>query len=204
MQKENTIARHAGEIAAEVWNRMGRTNLASPEKLGAVPRIMFRSSAEMDGVNGRAWPDRIELNADRLADSDEEAFLQEVIRHELAHVAEYRLTGIMGHGPLWNALCRAVGGKANGSDCFDSPFAGADSGLLMFPAGIESAVLFSWGSSALHAPLWCAVAAAFAGFFFPPVCWAIFCKTEKSLHFAAAAFAAVETVLLLVFLFCKS
>lgn len=201
MEAENTILRHAEEIAAEVWRKMGRTNLADPEKLGNVPQVLIK---RLDGgLNGLAWPDRIELNIDRLEEADTEAFLQEVIRHELAHVAEYRLTGIMGHGPLWHALCRSVGGKANVGDCFDDPFAGADSGLIMFPAVLESAVLFSLGSSALHCPLWCAVAAGFAGFLFPPVCWAVFCKTQKALHSAAMAFTAVGTVLLIVFLFCR-
>ena len=129
--------------------------------------------------------------------------MHEVIRHELAHVAEYRLTGIMGHGPMWHALCRSVGGKANGRDCFDDPFAGADSGLIMFPAVPESAVLFSLGAGALHAPLWCALLAGVAGFFFPPVCWAFFCRSDKSLHFSAMACTVVETVLLLLFLFRK-
>ena len=201
MPTDNRIVHHAEEIAAEVWWKMGRTNLADPEKLGTVPQVRFK---RLDGgLNGLAWPDRIELNIDRLEVSDEEAFLQEVIRHELAHVAEYRLTGIMGHGPLWHALCRSVGGKANWCDSFDDPFAGADSGLIMFPAVLESAILFSWGSSILHVPLWCAIAAGFAGFFFPPVCWAVFCKTEKSLHFTAIAFTAIETMLLAVLLCWK-
>ena len=201
MQLENSVLRHAEAIAAEVWQKMGRTNLADPGKLGAVPQVLIK---RLDGgVNGLAWSDRIELNHDRLEDADEEAFLQEVIRHELAHVAEYRLTGVMGHGPLWHALCRSVGGKANYCDCFDDPFAGADSGLIMFPAVLESAVLFSWAAAALHTPLWCAAAAGFAGFLFPPVCWAVFCKTEKSLHFTAMAFAAVETVILIVFVLCR-
>ena len=196
-----TVLRRAEEIAAEVWQKMGRTNLADPKKMGAVPRVRIK---RLDGdVNALAWPDRVELNADRLETADVEAFLQEVIRHELAHVAEYRLTGIMGHGPLWHALCRSVGGKANGGDCFDDPFAGADSGLVMFPAVLESAILFSWGISILHVPLWCAIAAGFAGFFFPPVCWAVFCGTEKSLHFTAMVFTVVETMLLLALLCWK-
>ena len=201
MEADNRIVRHAEDIAAEVWRKMGRTNLADPEKLGTVPQVRIK---RLDGgVNGLAWPDRIELNIDRLEDSNEETFLQEVIRHELAHVAEYRLTGIMGHGPLWHALCRSVGGKANWCDSFDDPYAGADSGLIMFPAVLESAILFSWGISVLHVPLWCAVAAGIAGFFFPPVCWAAFCRTEKSLHFTAMTFTAIETILLLALLCCK-
>ena len=201
MQAENTIVSHAEEIAEEVWGKMGRSNLADPEKLGSVPQVRIK---RLDGgVNGLAWPDRIELNADRLEDSDVEAFLQEVIRHELAHVAEYRLTGIMGHGPMWHALCRSVGGKANWSDSFDDPFAGADSGMIMFPAVVESAILFSWGISVLHVPLWCAIAAGIAGFFFPPVCWAAFCRTEKSLHFSAMTFTVIETILLLALLCWK-
>ena len=201
IQEETGVLRRAEKIAAEVWRKMERTNLADPKKLGPVPQVQIK---RLDSdVNGLAWPDRIELNIDRLADSDEEAFLQEVVRHELAHVAEYRLTGVMGHGPMWNALCRSVGGKANGHDCFDDPFAGADSGLIMFPAVLESAALFVLGSRVLHVPLWGAVLAAFAGFMFPPVCWALFCNTEKSLHFTAIAFTAAETVSLLVFFLCR-
>ena len=201
MQTEDKLVRHAEEIASETWRKMGRTNLADPEKLGTVPQVRIK---RLDGgVNGLAWPDRIELNIDRLEDSNEETFLQEVIRHELAHVAEYRLTGIMGHGPLWHALCRSVGGKANWSDSFDDPFTGADSGLIMFPAVLESVILFSWGISILHVPLWCAIAAGIVGFFFPPVCWAAFCRTEKSLHFTAMIFTAAETILLAAFLCWK-
>ena len=196
MLEKPVVQRQANEIAAEVWRKMGRTNLADPKKLGSVPQVRIK---HLDGdVNGLAWPDRIELNVDRLEDADVNAFLNEVIRHELAHVAEYRLTGIMGHGPMWSALCRTVGGKANGCDCFDDPFAGAKSGLIMFPAVLESAVLFALGACALHFPLWCAIAAGFAGFFFPPVCWAAFCKTDKAVHHAAMGFTAAETVLLLV------
>ena len=201
MQTEDKLVRHAEEIASETWRKMGRTNLADPEKLGTVPQVRIK---RLDGgVNGLAWPDRIELNIDRLEDSNEETFLQEVIRHELAHVAEYRLTGIMGHGPLWHALCRSVGGKANWCDSFDDPFAGADSGLIMFPAVLECSILFSWGISVLYVPLWCAIAAGIAGFFFPPVCWAAFCRTEKSLHFTAMTFTVIETILLLALLCWK-
>lgn len=88
MQTENLLVRRAEEIAPEVWRKMGRTDPADPEKLGFVPQIRIKRLD--DGVNGPARPDRIELNVVKLEDSDEEAFLQEVIRHELAHVAEYR------------------------------------------------------------------------------------------------------------------
>ena len=90
MQEKTGVPGRAEEIAAEVWRKMGDTNLADPEKLGSVPPVRIK---RLDGgVNGLAWPDRIELNLDRLEDADVDAFLNEVIRHELAHVAEYRLT----------------------------------------------------------------------------------------------------------------
>ena len=200
MQKENQISRHAGEIAAEVWQRMGNTNLADPAKLGNVPDVRFKHLD--NNLNGLAWPDHIELNINRLEDSDEEAFLQEVIRHELAHVAEYRLTGIMGHGPMWHALCQAVGGKANSRDAFDNPYSGAGRGLFMITAVLESAVLASLGISALHAPLWCAVAGSFAGLFIPPVCWASLCKSERDLHFAAGLSTFIETGFLAALFIC--
>ena len=181
--EKTAVLRHAEEIAAEVWTKMGDTNLADPAKLGKVPQVRLDHLDK--GLNGLAWTDHIELNIDRLEDSDEEAFLQEVIRHELAHVAEYRLTGIMGHGPLWHALCRSVGGQANSRDAFDNPYSGAGRGLFMITAALESAALVSLGISALHAPLWCSVAGSFAGLLLPPVCWAVFCKTERELHIAA-------------------
>lgn len=201
MQQANQISRHAEEIAVEVWRMMGNTNLADPAKLGNVPEVRFKHLD--NNLNGLAWPDHIELNVDRLEDSDVESFLQEIIRHELAHVAEYRLTGIMGHGPLWHALCLAVGGTGNGRDSFPNPFSGAGQGLFMITAVLESAVLVSWGISALHAPLWCAIAGSFAGFFFPPVCWAFLCKNERSLHYAAGVFTFIESGLLLALFFCK-
>ncbi|MBQ9336105.1 MAG: hypothetical protein IJS14_02255 [Lentisphaeria bacterium] len=195
MQEGNSKLSHAEEIAAEVWRKMGNTNLADRAKLGCVPGIRFEHLDS--GLNGLAWKDHIELNVDRLEDSDAESFLQEIIRHELAHVAEYRLTGIMGHGPLWHALFLAAGGNGKARDSFPDPYSGAGLGLFMFTAVLESAVLAAWGISALHAPLWCAVAGSFAGFFFPPVCWALCCKDEKSLHFGAGIFTVIETGLLL-------
>ena len=201
MQEKTAVLRHAEEIAAEVWRKMGETNLADPAKLGRVPEVRFKRLDS--GLNALAWPDHIEMNTIRLEDSDVEAFLQEVIRHELAHVAEYRLTGIMGHGPMWHALCRSVGGKANSRDAFDDPYSGAGQGLFMITAVLESAALVSLGISALHAPLWCAVAGSFAGLFIPPVCWAFLCRSERELHFAAGLSTFIGTGLLTAFLFCK-
>lgn len=199
--EKTAVLRHAEEIAAEVWRKMGNTNLAEPAKLGKVPQVRLNHLDK--GLNGLAWPDYIELNIDRLEDSDEEAFLQEVIRHELAHVAEYRLTGIMGHGPMWHALCQSVGGKANSRDAFDNPYSGAGRGLFMITAVLESAALVSLGISALHAPLWCAVAGSFAGLFIPPVIWASLCKSERDLHFAAGLSTFIGTGLLAAFVLCK-
>lgn len=199
--EKTAVLRHAEEIVAEVWRKMGNTNLAEPAKLGKVPQVRLNHLDK--GLNGLAWPDYIELNIDRLEDSDEEAFLQEVIRHELAHVAEYRLTGIMGHGPMWHALCQSVGGKANSRDAFDNPYSGAGRGLFMITAVLESAALVSLGISALHAPLWCAVAGSFAGLFIPPVIWASLCKSERDLHFAAGLSTFIGTGLLAAFVLCK-
>lgn len=199
--EKTAVLRHAEEIAAEVWQKMGNTNLADPAKLGKVPQV--RLDHLDSGINGRAWTDCIELNIDRLEDADEEAFLHEVIRHELAHVAEYRLTGIMGHGPMWHALCQSVGGQANSRDAFDNPYSGAGRGLFMITAVLESAILVSWGISMLHAPLWCAIAGSFAGLFLPPVCWALLCKKERDLHYAAGLSTFIETGLLMAFVFCK-
>ena len=201
MQEKTVVLRHAEEIAAEVWRKMGKSNLADPAKLGKIPEVRFEHLD--NSLNGLAWQDHIELNINRLEDSDVEAFLQEVIRHELAHVAEYRLTGIMGHGPMWHALCQSAGGKANSRDNCDNPYSGAGQGLFMVTAVLESAALVSWGISALHAPFWCAIAGGFAGLLLPPVLWASLCNSERDLHFAAAISTFIETGLLMAFVFCR-
>lgn len=62
MQSENTLLHHAEEIAADVWRKMGLSNPAAPEKQGTVPQVQIK---RLDGgLNGLAWPGRIELNID--------------------------------------------------------------------------------------------------------------------------------------------
>lgn len=104
------------EIAAKVWRDLSRSNLVTAEKLGKVPEIRF--TALGDKFLGMAYNDHIELNEKYLQTQDKEK-LKMTLLHELAHVAEIRSTGIMGHGPLWHAICLYIGG--NGDSRGDLP-----------------------------------------------------------------------------------
>ena len=98
------------EIAAKVWSDLSRSNLVTGEKLGSVPEIRF--TALGDKFLGMAYNDHIELN-EKFLQCEDKKELKLTLYHELAHVAEYRTTGIMGHGPLWHAICLYLGGNGD-------------------------------------------------------------------------------------------
>jgi hypothetical protein len=104
------------EIAKKVWYDLSKSNLVTAEKLGRVPEIHFTPLG--DKFLGMAYANHIELNENYLLTQDKEK-LKITLLHELAHVAEYRSTGIMGHGPLWHAICLYIGG--NGDSRGDLP-----------------------------------------------------------------------------------
>ena len=110
------MKKYCEEIASKVWSDLSRSNLVTGEKLGSVPEIRF--TALGDKFLGMAYGDYIELNEKYLHTQDKEK-LKITLLHELAHVAEYRSTGIMGHGPLWHAICLYIGG--NGDSRGDLP-----------------------------------------------------------------------------------
>ena len=98
------------EITAKAWRDLSRSNLVTGEKLGSVPEIRF--TALGDKFLGMDYNDHIELNEKYLQTQDKEK-LKMTLLHELAHVAEFRCTGIMGHGPLWHAICLYIGGSGD-------------------------------------------------------------------------------------------
>lgn len=91
---------------------MDCSSLTGNKKLGSPPAVQYKV---LKGVHGLAYPDHIELNQtdiDKLADDCRElkSFLKRVTIHELAHVAEYRISKVMSHGPGWHAFDTAGGG----------------------------------------------------------------------------------------------
>lgn len=98
------------ELAIQAWQELFSSNLVTAEKLGKVPGIRFTNLG--DKFLGRAYSDHIELN-EKFLQSEDKNELKLTLYHELAHVAEYRTTGIMGHGPLWHAICLYLGGNGN-------------------------------------------------------------------------------------------
>ena len=95
------MKKYCEAIAEKVWSDLSRSNLVTGEKLGRVPQIRFTALGEK--FLGMAYGDHIELNEIYLQTEDKEK-LKMTLLHELAHVAEFRSTGIMGHGPLWHAF----------------------------------------------------------------------------------------------------
>jgi hypothetical protein len=100
--------KYCSQLAGEAWKKIASSTLTDGKKIGKCPEVLF---AELDdSVNGRAYPDHIELNTARLKSPDREMFLYKTTLHEVAHVAEYRIAGVMTHGPLWHALDDLIDG----------------------------------------------------------------------------------------------
>ena len=173
------------EIAANVWLDLPRSNLVTSEKLGKVPEIRF--TALGDKFLGMAYSDHIELNENYLQTEDEEK-LKMTLLHELAHVAEFRSTGIMGHGPLWHAICLYIGG--NGDSRGDLPQTGnseTNDLLFGFAAIIALAgTLFLSLYAAVHLlgitnKIW-AGACGIGGIVLSLFLWASCCKTFEQVQ----------------------
>ena len=104
------MRKYCEEIAAKAWQELANSNLVTANKLGKLPDIRF--TALGNKFLGRAYADYIELH-EKYLHTDEPERLKMALLHELAHVAEFRCTGIMGHGPLWHAICLYIGGSGD-------------------------------------------------------------------------------------------
>ena len=104
------MRKYCEEIAAKAWQELANSNLVTANKLGKLPDIRF--TALGNKFLGMAYKDHIELHEKYLY-NDEPERLKMVLLHEVAHVAEFRCTGIMGHGPLWHAICLYIGGSGD-------------------------------------------------------------------------------------------
>ena len=105
---EAEAERRCAELVTHAWKAIADSPLANGKKLGKHPSVVFRDLGEK--LHGMAYPDHIELNVSRLESPDREKFLGQTTRHEIAHVAEYRIAGVMTHGPLWHALDELIEG----------------------------------------------------------------------------------------------
>ena len=104
------MKKYCEEIAQKAWRELARSNLVTANKLGKLPDIRF--AALGNKFLGMAYKDHIELH-DKYLYANEPERLKMVLLHEIAHVAEFRCTGIMGHGPLWHAICLYIGGSGD-------------------------------------------------------------------------------------------
>ena len=168
------------ELAIQAWQELFSSNLVTAEKLGKVPGIRFTNLG--DKFLGRAYSDHIELNENFLQSEDKNE-LKLTLYHELAHVAEYRTTGIMGHGPLWHAICIYLGGNGDsrGSMPVASPEENNDImfGLLAL-ISLGGALFFSMYAAfhwfGISNKIFCGACGIF-GIILSLVLWAECCKT---------------------------
>ena len=168
------------ELAIKAWQELFSSNLATAKKLGKVPEIRFTNLG--DKFLGRAYSDHIELN-EKFLQSEDKNELKLTLYHELAHVAEYRTTGIMGHGPLWHAICIHLGG--NGDSRGSMPVASSEEnndimfGLLAL-ISLGGALFFSMYAAfhwfGISNKIFCGTCGAF-GVILSLVLWAECCKT---------------------------
>ena len=177
------MRKYCEEIAAKAWQELANSNLVTANKLGKLPEIRFVPLG--DKFLGRAYADYIELHEKYLHTNEPER-LKMVLLHELAHVAEFRCTGVMGHGPLWHAICLYIGGSG-------------DVRGDILPEAEASDILFGFAAVvALAGTLFCGMFAAFhwlgiTNKFFAGACgiggivlsiilWAACCKTFEKVQ----------------------
>lgn len=93
----------------------GMETLRSVMNSGDIPPftvLIFRSAARETGkrVLGTFQTDPLRIAVhEALVHGDREALLDEVLRHELAHLAAWTVDGHMGHGPPFRRWCRLLG-----------------------------------------------------------------------------------------------
>lgn len=102
------LERYCSQFAIQAWKIIMSSKLADGKDIGKCPDVRFKKLD--DSLNGLAYPDHIELNISRLESPDREMFLYKTTLHEVAHVAEYRISGVMTHGPLWHAIDDLIDG----------------------------------------------------------------------------------------------
>jgi|GEM_PF-6757559 len=108
MKKSAPHEKYCSQLVAQSWKKIRDSKLAGGKKIGKCPEVVFKELD--DDLNGRAYPDHIELNISRLESPDRDVFLYKTTLHEVAHVAEYRINGVMTHGPLWHAIDDLIDG----------------------------------------------------------------------------------------------
>ena len=102
------LERYCSQFAIQAWEIIKSSKLVNAKDIGKCPDVRFKKLD--DSLNGLAYPDHIELNISRLESPDREMFLYKTTLHEVAHVAEYRISGVMTHGPLWHSIDDLIDG----------------------------------------------------------------------------------------------
>ena len=191
------MKKYCEEIAAKAWQQLANSNLVTAEKLKSVPEIRFVPLG--DKFLGMAYKDHIELHEKYLHSTDLER-LKMVLFHELAHVAEFRCTGIMGHGPLWHSICLYIGGSGDARGDLPQNTDSENNDILFgFAAVVALAgTLFLGTYVSLHGlgianKILCG-ACGIGGIVLSLVLWASCCKTFEQIQ-KAVVVQAVSTVI---------
>ena len=197
------MKKYCEEIAAKAWQELANSNLVTANKLGKLPDIRF--AALGDKFLGRAYSDYIELHEKYLHNTDRDRLKMSLL-HELAHVAEFRCTGIMGHGPLWHAICLYIGGSGDArGDLPQNTDSETDDILFGFAAVVALAgTLFLGTYASFH---WLGIAnkifagaCGIGGIVLSLVLWASCCKTFEQIQ-KAVVVQAVSTAIFAIGVF---
>ena len=189
------MKKYCEEIAAKAWQELANSNLVTANKLGKLPDIRFTVLG--DKFLGRAYSDYIELHEKYLHSTNRDR-LKMILLHELAHVAEFRCTGIMGHGPLWHAICLYIGGSGDAQGDLP-PDADRQNALLQNTDSETNDILFGFAAiialaGTLFLSLYAAVhwmcitnkilcgACGIGGIVLSLVLWASCCKTFEQVQ----------------------
>ena len=108
MENKVSPEKYCSQLAVQAWKQIATSKLVNGKNIGKCPVVIFKELD--DTLHGVAYPDHIELNSSRLDSPDRELFLYKTTLHEVAHVAEHRIAGVMTHGPLWHALDDLIDG----------------------------------------------------------------------------------------------
>jgi len=189
------------EIAAAAWKDLARSNLVTAEKLGKCPEVRFAPLGKK--ILGLAYADHIELN-DNYLENDDRENVKDTLLHEIAHVAEYRCTGIMGHGPLWHAVCLYIGGSGNSrgdvQDSADGSGSESDQALFGFIVLLSLGEALFLAAYCTHrflgvANMFVCVACGIGGGALSLDLWTACCKTYEQLKETVLIQASVSAVL---------
>lgn len=116
MEKQHIteLAQQGQAFANMAWSKL--QTLYPKLKGKPVPTIVINNRLKTTGGRACGPDNTVELSAEMYFYNQEE-YYREIIPHELIHIADWLLTGNMGHGQTWKMIMQAYG--LPGDRCHD-------------------------------------------------------------------------------------